>query len=66
MVVGIWVFAFGWPIWGWFYKSSDIGRITLWQYFGTSRDAMALAILVMALCAFVLAKLGEKWAPYDK
>jgi uncharacterized membrane protein YedE/YeeE len=66
MVVGIWVFAFGWPIWGWFYKSSDIGRITLWQYFGTSRDVMALAILVMALCAFVLAKLGEKWAPYDK
>lgn len=66
MVFGIWVFAFGWPVWGWFYKSSDLGRLTLWQFFGTSRDVMALIILVMALAAFVLARLGEKWAPYNK
>ena len=66
MVFGIWVFAFGWPVWGWFYKSSDLGRLTLWQFFGTSRDLMALIILIMALAAFALAWLGEKWAPYDK
>jgi uncharacterized membrane protein YedE/YeeE len=66
MVFGIWVFAYGWPVWGWFYKSSDLGRLTLWQFFGTSRDLMAIIILVMALAAFVLAWLGEKWAPYNK
>ncbi|MDD3472546.1 MAG: YeeE/YedE thiosulfate transporter family protein [Syntrophaceae bacterium] len=66
MVFGIWVFAFGWPIWGNFYMSSDLGRITLWQFFGTSKDLMALIILVMALFAFVLARLGEKWGPYNE
>ncbi len=66
MVFGIWIFAFGWPLWGWFYKSSDWGRLTLWQLFGTSKDVMAGIILVMALFAFVLAWLGEKWGPYNK
>ncbi len=66
MVFGIWIFAFGWPVWGWFYKSSDMGRLTLWQLFGTSKDVMAVIILAMALFAFVLAWLGEKWGPYNK
>ncbi|MFZ5865389.1 MAG: DUF6691 family protein [Thermodesulfobacteriota bacterium] len=66
MVAGIWVFAAGFPIWGWFYKSSDLGRITLWQAFGLSAEVVALAVLLMALAAFFLAGLGEKWAPYDK
>lgn len=66
MVVGIDIFAFGMPFWGSFYKSSDMGRITLWQYFGTSMETMAMIITVAALGAFILAWLGEKWAPYDK
>ncbi len=66
MVAGIWVFAAGWPIWGDFYKSSDMGRITLWQFFGLSMPVMAVLVLLMALAAFYLAGLGEKWAPYGK
>ncbi|MGC8658255.1 MAG: DUF6691 family protein [Desulfomonilaceae bacterium] len=66
MIVGVDIFAFGMPVWGSFYKSSDLGRITLWQYFGTSMETMAIIITVAALGAFVLAWLGEKWAPYDK
>lgn len=66
MIIGIWIFAAGFPLWGSFYKSSDLGRITLWQAFGTSKELMAAAILIMALVAFVLARLGEKWHPYDR
>jgi hypothetical protein len=66
MIVGMWVFAGGFPVWGAFYKSSDLGRITLWQAFGVPLEVMALIIVVMALAAFYLAGLGEKWAPYDK
>ena len=66
MVVGVWIFAAGFPAWGFFYKSSDWGRVTLWQLFGTSKEIMAAIIVVMALIAFVLARLGEKWHPYDK
>ncbi|MFA6221016.1 MAG: YeeE/YedE thiosulfate transporter family protein [Desulfomonilaceae bacterium] len=66
MAIGIDIFAFGMPLWGSFYKSSDMGRITLWQYFGTSMETMAIIITVAALGAFVLAWLAEKWAPYDK
>lgn len=66
MVVGVWIFAAGFPVWGFFYKSSDWGRVTLWQLFGASKEIMAAIIVVMALVAFVLARLGEKWHPYDK
>lgn len=66
MLVGIDVFAFGIPLWGSFYKSSDLGRITLWQYFGTSMETMALTVTAAALGAFILAWVAEKWAPYDK
>jgi uncharacterized protein len=66
MVFGIWVFAAGFPIWGDFYKSADLGRITLWQVFHLPKEIMALLILGMALTAFWLAGLAEKWAPYDK
>jgi uncharacterized protein len=66
MIVGIWVFAAGFPAWGDFYLSSPLGRVTLWQEFGISRELMAAAIVVMALMAFWLAGLAEKWAPYDK
>ncbi|MGO9566572.1 MAG: YeeE/YedE thiosulfate transporter family protein [Desulfomonilaceae bacterium] len=66
MIVGIWVFAAGFPAWGSFYMSSPLGRITLWQEFGISKELMAAAVVVMALAAFWLADLAEKWAPYDK
>jgi uncharacterized protein len=66
MIFGIWVFALGMPLWGGFYLSSDMGRITLWQLFGLPMWIMAAAIVIMALMAFWLAGLGEKWAPYDK
>jgi uncharacterized membrane protein YedE/YeeE len=66
MFAGIYVFAAGFPAWADFYKSSDMGRITLWQLFGVSAPVAAAAIVVMALVAFVLAPLGERWAPYDK
>ncbi len=66
MIVGVWIFAAGFPVWGPFYKSFDLGRITLWQVFGTSKEIMAVAIVIMALVAFVLARIGEKWHPYDK
>lgn len=66
MVAGIFVFAAGFPFWGNFYKSSALGRITLWQLFGINEVLMAAAIVIMALAAFWLAALGEKWAPYDK
>lgn len=66
MIVGIDIFALGMPLWGAFYKSSDMGRITLWQYFGTSMETMAEIITIAALGAFVMAWLAEKWAPYDK
>jgi len=66
MVGGIWVFAAGFPAWGAFYKSASLGRLTLWQAFGVPMDLMAAAIVLMALGAFYLAGLGEKWAPYDK
>lgn len=66
MIAGIWIFGFGFPLWGWFYKSSDLGRITLWQVFGVPMPALAAGIVVMALAAFFLARLGEKWRPYDK
>ena len=46
--------------------SSPLGRITLWQEFGISKELMAAAIAVMALMAFWLAGLAEKWAPYDR
>lgn len=66
MTVGMWVFAWGFPVWGAFYKSSDLGRITLWQVFGLSKEVMGAIIVAMALGAFWMAGLGEKWAPYDK
>ncbi|MCA1960898.1 MAG: hypothetical protein LDL33_08875, partial [Desulfomonile sp.] len=52
--------------WGAFYKSANLGRLTLWQVFGVPMELMAGAIVLMALAAFYLAGLGEKWAPYDK
>jgi MFS family permease len=66
MVFGTWVFAWGYPLWGAFYKSADMGRVTLWQFFGIPMGLMAVIILAMALVAFYLAGLGEKWAPYDR
>ena len=66
MIVGMWIFAFGWPIWGAFYKSFDLCRITLWQLFGIPMWAMALAVIAMAFGGFVLSKYAERWAPYDK
>ncbi|MBI5568666.1 MAG: YeeE/YedE family protein [Desulfomonile tiedjei] len=66
MTVGIWVFAAGFSIWGAFATSSALGRLTLWQLFGMSKEMMAGLIVVMALAAFALARLGEKWAPYGK
>lgn len=65
LVIGIWVFAAGMPLWGEFYKSADFGRITLWQVFGIPMGVMAALILAMALAAFYLAGPAEKWAPYD-
>jgi uncharacterized protein len=66
MIVGIWVFAAGFPLWGSFYMSSDLGRLTLWQAFGLPKEVMALAITAMALAAFWLTGYGERWAPYDR
>ncbi len=66
MLAGMWIFALGFPIWGGFYMSSDLGRLTLWQAFGLPKEVMALAIVVMALGAFWLTGLAERWAPYDK
>jgi len=66
MIAGIWGFALGFPVWGWFYKSSNLGRLTLWQAFGLNMELTAAIIVVMALAAFYLAGLGEKWAPYDR
>lgn len=66
MVAGIWIFAAGFPFWGSFYMTADMGRLTLWQAFGLRPEWMALAITVMALVAFWLASLAERWAPYDK
>ncbi len=66
MIVGIWVFALGFPVWEGFYKSSALGRVTLWQVFGLGKEVMAVIIVAMALGAFWLSGLAEKWAPYDK
>ncbi len=66
MIAGIWVFAAGFPLWGSFYMSSDLGRVTLWQVFGIPMLDMAGLVVAMALVAFYLAGLAEKWAPYDK
>jgi len=66
MISGIWIFAAGFPLWGSFYKSSDLGRITLAQVFGVPVELMVAAVALMALAAFWLAGLAEKWAPYDK
>ncbi len=66
MIAGIWVFAAGFPLWGSLYMSSDLGRLTLWQVFGVRMELVGLAIVIMALAAFYLAGLAEKWAPYDK
>ncbi len=66
MILGMWIFAAGWPIWGAFYKSSAMGQVTLWQIFGISKELMGALIVAMALGAFYMAGLGEKWAPYDK
>jgi uncharacterized membrane protein YedE/YeeE len=66
MIAGIWVFAIGFPLWSGFYMSSDLGRLTLWQAFGLKMEWAALAIVLMALGAFALTGLAEKWAPYDK
>jgi uncharacterized protein len=66
MIFGIWIFAAGFPIWGALYKSGSFGRITLWQIFGLHSAVMAAIIVIMALAAFWLAGLAEKWAPYDK
>ncbi|MFH1115519.1 MAG: DUF6691 family protein [Pseudomonadota bacterium] len=66
MIAGIYVFAAGFPLWGGFYMSSDLGRLTLWQVFNVPMVVMAALIVAMALGAFWLAGLGEKWAPYDK
>lgn len=66
LIGGIWIFAAGFPLWSAFYKSAGLGRITLWQVFGLPMPLMALIIVIMALAAFYLAGLGEKWAPYDK
>jgi hypothetical protein len=66
MITGIWIFAAGFPAWGWFYKSFDLGRVTLWHVFGIPMPVMAALVVVMALGAFWLAGLAERWAPYDK
>ncbi|MFC1833179.1 YeeE/YedE thiosulfate transporter family protein [Thermodesulfobacteriota bacterium] len=66
LVAGVGVFAGGFDIWGSFYKSSALGRLTLWQVFDLPMVAVAAAVLVMALGAFYLAGLAEKWAPYGK
>lgn len=66
MIGGIYVFAAGFSVWNGFYKSWDLGRITLWQVFDIPMVVMAVLIVVMALAAFWLSGLAEKWAPYDK
>ncbi len=66
MIAGIWIFAIGYPLWSSFYMSSDLGRLTLWQAFGLKMEWVAIAIVAMALGAFALTGLAEKWAPYDK
>ena len=66
MIAGIYVFAAGFPLWSGFYKSWNLGRVTLWQVFHIPMPVMAAVIVVMALAAFWLSGLAEKWAPYDK
>lgn len=66
MISGIYVFAAGFPVWASFYKSANLGRLTLWQVFGIPMPVMAALIVVMALVAFWLSNTAEKWAPYDK
>ncbi|MDQ7781329.1 MAG: YeeE/YedE thiosulfate transporter family protein [Desulfomonilaceae bacterium] len=66
MFVGIYVFAAGFPIWSTFASSGNLGRLTLWQVFDIPMSVMAALIVAMALAAFWLAGLAEKWAPYDK
>ena len=66
ILAGIWVFAAGFPLWGSFYMSSDLGRLTLWQLFEVRMELVGLAVVILALVAFYLARLAEKWAPYDK
>jgi uncharacterized membrane protein YedE/YeeE len=66
MIAGIWGFAAGFPAWKGFYMSYDLGRLTLWQVLHVPMPLMAALIVAMALGAFWLAGLGEKWAPYDK
>lgn len=66
LIAGVWVFAAGWPAWGDFYKSADLGRMTLWQAFGLPMWLVAAAIVAMALVAFGLSGYAEKWHPYDK
>lgn len=66
MLAGIWGFAAGFPAWQGFYMSYDLGRLTLWQVLGIPMPLMAALIVVLALGAFWMAGLGERWAPYDK
>jgi uncharacterized membrane protein YedE/YeeE len=66
MVGGIWIFAAGFPSWGSFYKSSNLGGLTLPELFNLPLWLTAALVTAMALAAFYLAGLGEKWAPYDK
>ncbi len=65
LIAGVWVFAAGWPLWGAFYKSADLGRVTLWQTLNIPMTVTAVAILVMALAAFWLSRHAEEWHPYD-
>lgn len=60
IAVGIFVFGEMFPLIKTFYTSTDMGSLTLPQYFNMSYGLVVFLVVVMALGAFAAAEWGEK------
>ncbi len=60
MFVGIFIFAESYPIMEGFYDSGFMGDITVYESLGLSAGIFTLALILMALGAFVMAHFVER------
>ncbi len=66
LVIGILIFAEGYPLWEDFFKAKFLGYTKLSKFIGISDGLMALLFIVMAIGAFWLGEWFEKKKPQQE
>jgi uncharacterized membrane protein YedE/YeeE len=59
-VIGVFIFAEGFPFYENFYTANDLGSITIGEMFGVSNEIVAFAFVLVAIIAFYATWLIEK------